>query len=118
MPSYNPASFFGVVILSFKAEIGFSVRFHGNTCQSFSQTSLEAVLVNFGRSYLIFLFERSWKSMKNDATFVHMRNGDLLGDAKMSKKRRLAPSYLTFFTTCRRQKQFSQNERRRADLQS
>ena len=48
---------------------------------------LEAILVIFGRRALIFfLFESSWKKMKNDATFVRMRSGDHLGDAKMSKK--------------------------------
>ena len=48
---------------------------------------LEAILVIFGRRALIFfLFERSWKKMKNDATFVRMRSGDHLGDAKMSEK--------------------------------
>ena len=49
--------------------------------------SFEAILVIFGRRALIFfLFESSWKKMKNDATFVRMRSGDHLGDAKMSKK--------------------------------
>ena len=48
---------------------------------------LEAILVIFGRRALIFfLFESSWKKMKNDPTFVRMRSGDHLGDAKMSKK--------------------------------
>ena len=48
---------------------------------------LEAILVIFGRRALIFfLFESSWKKMKNDTTFVRMRSGDHLGDAKMSKK--------------------------------
>ena len=48
---------------------------------------LEAILVIFGRRALIFfLFESSWKKMKNDATFVLMRSGDHLGHAKMSKK--------------------------------
>ena len=46
---------------------------------------LEAILVIFGRRALIFLFESSWKKMKNDTTFVRMRSGDHLGDAKMSK---------------------------------
>ena len=51
------------------------------------QDPLEAILVIFGRRALIFfLFESSWKKMKNDATFVRMRSGDHLGDAKMSKK--------------------------------
>ena len=48
---------------------------------------LEAILVIFGRRALIFfLFESSWKKMKNDTTFLRMRSGDHLGDAKMSKK--------------------------------
>ena len=38
------------------------------------------------KSLNFFLFESSWKKMKNDATFVRMRSGDHLGDAKMSKK--------------------------------
>ena len=51
------------------------------------QDPLEAILIIFGRRALIFfLFESSWKKMKNDATFVRMRSGDHLGDAKMSKK--------------------------------
>ena len=51
------------------------------------QDPLEAILVIFGRRALIFfLFESSWKKMKNYATFVRMRSGDHLGDAKMSKK--------------------------------
>ena len=51
------------------------------------QDPLEAILVIFGRRALIFfLFKSSWKKMKNDTTFVRMRSGDHLGDAKMSKK--------------------------------
>ena len=50
------------------------------------QDPLEAILVTFGRRALIFLLESSWKKMKNDTTFVRMRSGDQLGDAKMSKK--------------------------------
>ena len=51
------------------------------------QDPLEAILVIFGRRvFIFFLFESSWKKMKNDATFVRMRSGDHLGDAKMSKK--------------------------------
>ena len=34
--------------------------------------------------------------MKNDATFVRMRSGDHLGDAKNAEKGHLAPSNLTF----------------------
>ena len=50
------------------------------------QDPLEAILVIFGRRALIFLFESSWKKIKNDTTFVRMHSGDHLGDAKMSKK--------------------------------
>ena len=31
---------------------------------------------------VIFFFENSWKIMNNDTTFVRMRSGDHLGDAK------------------------------------
>ena len=55
--------------------------------------------------------------MKNDTAFVRMRSGDLLGDAKCRKR---APRSIefNFFISCDRQKRFSQNERRRADLQN
>ena len=55
-------------------------------CQKLRQDPLEAILVIFGSRALIFLFESSWKKMKNGTTFVRMRSGDHLGDAKMSKK--------------------------------
>ena len=53
--------------------------------------------------------------MKNDTTFVRMRSGDHLGDAKCRKK---APRFVEFnsFINCDKQKRFSQDERRRADL--
>ena len=54
--------------------------------------------------------------MKNDATFVRMRSGDHLGDAKMSKRAPYSVEF-NFFNNCDRQKRFSQKERRRADLQ-
>ena len=50
--------------------------------------------------------------MKNDAIFVRMRNGDHLGDAKMSKKGTCSVEF-NFFIHCDRHKRFSQNERRR-----
>ena len=51
------------------------------------QGPLETILVIFGRRALIFFFVRKLlEKMKNDATFVRMRSGDHLGDAKMSKK--------------------------------
>ena len=65
---------------------------------------------------LIFcLFESSWKKMKNDTTFVRMRSGDHFGDAKISKKGSVE---FNFFNNCDRHKRFSQNERRRDDLQN
>ena len=56
--------------------------------KSLRQDPLEAILVIFGRTAFIFffLFESSWKNMKNDTNFVRMRSGDHLGDAKISKK--------------------------------
>ena len=57
--------------------------------------------------------------MKNDTTFVRMRSGDHLGDAKMSKKGTpLRSVEFNFFINCDRHKRFSQNKRRRADLQN
>ena len=43
--------------------------------------------------------------MKSDTTFVRMRSGDYLGDAKMSKK---APRFVefNFLTNCNRRKWF------------
>ena len=50
------------------------------------QAPLEAILVIFGRRALIFCLKALGKKWKNDTTFVRMRSGDHLGDAKMSKK--------------------------------
>ena len=47
---------------------------------------LEANLVIFGRRALIFFVWKLLEKLKNDTTFVRMRSGDHLGDAKMSKK--------------------------------
>ena len=55
--------------------------------------------------------------MKNDTTLVRMRSGDHLGDAKMSKRAPHSVEF-NFLTNCDRQKRFSQNERKRADLQN
>ena len=54
----------------------------------FLRTPLEAILVIFGCRALdiFFLFENSCKNMNNDTTFVLLRGGDHLGDAKMSIK--------------------------------
>ena len=54
-----------------------------------SQDPLDAtgILVIFGRRALIFFCLKALeKKTKNDTTFVRMRSGDHLGDAKMSKK--------------------------------
>ena len=42
---------------------------------------LEAILVIFGRR-AFFLFESSWKIIKNDTNFVRICSGDHLWDAK------------------------------------
>ena len=54
--------------------------------------------------------------MKNDTTFVRMRSGDHLGDAKCRKRATRSVEF-NFFINCGRQKRFSQNERR-TDLQN
>ena len=78
---------------------------------------LEAILVTFGRSFLIFFcLYRYWKNMKNDTTLVRMRSNDHLGDAKIHKR---APCFVkfNFFMNRTGRKRFSLNERR-ADLQN
>ena len=50
------------------------------------QDPLENILDIFGRIFLNYFFESSWKNVRNDTTFVRMRSGDLLRDEKMSKK--------------------------------
>ena len=58
------------------------------------------MLVIFGRGALIFFwFESSWKNIKNDTTFVRMRSGDHLGDAKCSKKAPRSVEF-NFFINC------------------
>ena len=47
-----------------------------------------------------------------------MRSSDHLGDAKMSRKGTSLRRVYLFSINCDRQKRFSQNERRRADLQN
>ena len=56
--------------------------------------------------------------MKIDMTFVRVRSGDHLGDAKTSKKGTSLRREFNFFTNCDKHKRFSQNERRRVDLQN
>ena len=55
--------------------------------------------------------------MKNDATFVRMRNGDHLGDGKNVEKEHPAPSNLTLLRIAIDENGFRRsNESRRADL--
>ena len=64
-------------------------KFHGNiqAVKKIKAGPLEAILVILGRrALLFFLFERSWKKLINDTTFMRMRSGRHLRDAKMSKK--------------------------------
>ena len=56
--------------------------------------------------------------MKNNTTFVRMRSGDHLGDAKNVEKSHLRSVDFNFFTYCDGRKRFSQNKRRREDLQN
>ena len=55
--------------------------------------------------------------MKKDTTFVRMRSGDHLGDEKCQKRAPRSVEF-NFFINCDRHKRFSQNERRRVDLQN
>ena len=55
--------------------------------------------------------------MKNDTTFVRMRSGHHLGDAKCRKRAPRSVEF-NFFINCDSHKWFSQNERRRVDLQN
>ena len=56
--------------------------------------------------------------MKNDTTFVRMRSGEHLGDAKKCRKRAPRSVEFSYFINCDRQKRFLQNERGRVDLQN
>ena len=79
---------------------------------------LEAILVIFGRRALIFfLFERSWKKNENDATLCACAVVITLETQKCRKRAPRSVEF-NFFNSCDRQKRFSQNERRRADLQN
>ena len=81
------------------------------------QDPLEAILVIFGRRALIIFVWKLLEKNENYTTFVRMRSGDHLGNAKMSKKGASLRRIYLFFISCDRQKRFSQNERRRADQQ-
>ena len=78
----------------------------------------EAILVIFGRRALIFFFESSWKNEKWHHFCAHAQWWSPWR-RKNVEKGHLGPSNLTFFffIICDRHKRFSQNERRRVDLQ-
>ena len=79
----------------------------------------EAILVVFGRSSLfiyLFIFGKLLENMKKGTTFMRMRSGDHLWDAKNVEKRHLASSNLTF-NELRQTETVSHQERRRAELQ-
>ena len=86
----------------------------GDFSDVYKYSGMQALFVT-GRA-LLFLFESSWKYMKNDTTFVRMRSGDHIGDAKMSKRAPRSADF-NFYINYDRQKRFSQHERR-ADLQN
>ena len=68
----------------------FTVWLHDVQCPShcvfFRQNPLEAIFVIFGRRALIFFVWKLLEKIKNDATFIRMRSGDHLGDAKNVEK--------------------------------
>ena len=53
---------------------------------AFKAGPFEAILVIFGRRALFVFVWKLFENIKNDTTFVRMRSGDHLVDAKMSKK--------------------------------
>ena len=81
-----------------------------------SQDPLEAILVIFGRRAFIFLFESSWKKWKMTPLLCACAVVTIL-ETQQSRKRAPRSVEFKFFIGCDRHKRFSQNERRRADLQ-
>ena len=82
------------------------------------QDPLEAILVILGRRALIFFV---WKLLEKNEKWHHFCAHAQWWSPwrrKNVEKGHLAPSNLTFFINCDRHKRFSQNERRRADLQN
>ena len=79
----------------------------------------EAILVIFGRRALIFffLFESSWKKWKMTPLLCACAVVITLETQKCRKRAPRSVEF-NFFNNCDRQKRFSQNERRRADLQN
>ena len=77
------------------------------------QDPLEANLVIFGRSFLNFFFERSWKNKKMIPLLCACA---VVITLETQKCRKWAPRFVefNFFTNRNRRKRLSQNERRRA----
>ena len=81
------------------------------------QDPLEAILVIFGRRALIFLFESSWKIWKMTPLLCACAVVITLETQKCRKRAPRSVEF-NFFINCDRHKRFSQNEKRRADLQN
>ena len=81
---------------------------------SIRQDPLEATLVSFGHSFLIFFF--AWKVLEKyktgGITFVRMRSSDHLGNSQLSKKGTSIALPNWTFNKSRQMKRFLQNERR------
>ena len=74
------------LFLLFEEYFGALTHAHDTSIKAGPPPPLEAILVIFGRSILIFFVWKLLEKMKNDTTFVHIHSGHHLGDAKMSKK--------------------------------
>ena len=122
----NPHSGFGWVD---KGQCFRSARRFGAVGSSFSRhlasrhlrqdppPPIEAILVIFGCRALIFLFESSWKKWKMTPLLCACAVVITLETQKCRKRAPRSVEF-NFFINCDRQKRFSQNERRRADLQN
>ena len=82
------------------------------------QDTLEAILVIFGRRALIFFFclkalEKKWKM----TPLLCACTVAITLETQKCRKRALRSVEFNFFIICDRHKRFSQNERRRVDLQ-
>ena len=65
----------------FTEDVSQPLLYHGAKKSKMTKNSNQG-----GPALIFFLFESSWKKMKNDTTFERMRSGHHLGDTKMSKK--------------------------------
>ena len=77
---------------------------------------LEAIFIIFGRRALIFLFESSWKIWKMTPLLCACAVV-ITWETQKCRKRAPRSVEFNFFINCDGQERFSQNERRRADLQ-